>query len=644
MADKEKRSLREFLRHINDYTYRFNPEKGQFRYRELRGVRDTAFDFYMWLKCWKDMVAFVAKCPVSAVRALFRYQWFATYLTYPNFVDRGTLGMRGNQLRMARAQYDRIVKKATDLLRISFVADEHFHPGNKLSKKIVLFDELVPGQIMAGFPNLIYLPAQVLPVFLCSILDQQITPPYLDAAENFGIPADVCPLPSAEAGCALRDEYPKLGTCFIACNMPCDGSVATTSYQDRYFNLPTYYFGVPIRYNEEAVQDYAVEELRGLIRFIEEQTGETFDWDAFFRAMKVYNQETEYELQKWEVNRTPYPQMTGETFWIYRMFFYHLSGGMDPHFLDTDRRVNRIMMRGYQQKKPCAPAMRHRCVEWSCPANFYPDFSVWAENCWGINVVASMESLISDIIIDTEDPDRALADLARSYQRTTMRKHTKGGYANVLDELWIVCKQYNADMVLMYDQISCKGMDGLRGVFEEQAAARGVHMLWVAQDLLDHDLRPAVGVRCDIGGHRLDIGDGVVRAIDRRGGREHKARAARLRHFLEQGQRGIQIVAVIGQRDMAALADRLEAREMHDGIDAVRREDLMQDGAVLRIRLIERGALARDGLDLVDDRTGRIGQVVQNDDIVARLKQLDAGVAADEARAAGYQNFHTDPS
>ena len=355
MADKEKRSLREFLRHINDYTYRFNPEKGQFRYRELRGVRDTAFDFYMWLKCWKDMVAFVAKCPVSAVRALFRYQWFATYLTYPNFVDRGTLGMRGNQLRMARAQYDRIVKKATDLLRISFVADEHFHPGNEMSKKVVLFDELVPGEIMAGFPNLIYLPAQVLPVFLCSILDQQITPPYLDAAENFGIPADVCPLPSAEAGCALRDEYPKLGTCFVACNMPCDGSVATTSYQDRYFNLPTYYFGVPIRYNEEAVQDYAVEELRGLIRFIEEQTGETFDWDAFFRAMKVYNQETEYELQKWEVNRTPYPQMTGETFWIYRMFFYHLSGGMDPHFLDTDRRVNRIMMRGYQQKKPCAP-------------------------------------------------------------------------------------------------------------------------------------------------------------------------------------------------------------------------------------------------------------------------------------------------
>ena len=44
-----------------------------------------------------------------------------------------------------------------------------------------------------------------------------------------------------------------------------------------------------------------------------------------------------------------------------------------------------------------------------------------------------MESLISDIIINTEEPDQALDDLARSYQRTTMSKHTKGGYANVLD-------------------------------------------------------------------------------------------------------------------------------------------------------------------------------------------------------------------
>ena len=55
----------------------------------------------------------------------------------------------------------------------------------------------------------------------------------------------------------------------------------------------------------------------------------------------------------------------------------------------------------------------------------------------------------------------------------------------MLDELWVVCEQYKCDFVLMYDQISCKGMDGLRGLFEEQAAERGIRLLWVAQDLLD---------------------------------------------------------------------------------------------------------------------------------------------------------------
>ncbi len=479
------KQIPEFFRHINDYTYRFNPKTGNFRYREFRGLKDDVYNFYMWLKVWKDMALLVAKGPLNIVKALFRYQWFATYLSYPAFVDRATLGMRGNQLRMARLQYDRIVKKATQFLYDSFSADLNFHPGSKKAKKIVLFDELIPCEIMAGFPNLIGIPAQTMPIFLTSILDQNIVPPYLDAAENFGIPADVCPLPSAETGCALRDDYPKIGCCIISCNMPCDGSVMTSAFQERYFKLPSHPYGVPIRYTEEEVQPYAIEEMKELIKFIEDVSGETFNWDTFLSAMEVYNQETRYELAKWEVNRTPYPQMTGETFWIYRMFFYHLSGGMDKNFLKTDKKVNEIMMRGYQAKAPCIKEMRHRCVEWSCPANFYPDFSIWAQECWGIYVVAAMETLISDVIIDTSSHENALRDLALTYQRCTMRKHTKGGYRNVLNELWTVCEQYNCDFVLMYDQISCKGMDGLRGLFDEQANERNIRLLWVAQDLLD---------------------------------------------------------------------------------------------------------------------------------------------------------------
>ena len=121
--------------------------------------------------------------------------------------------------------------------------------------------------------------------------------------------------------------------------MPCDGSVMNSAYIDRRFNIPTHVCNVPLRYNGEDVQEYALQEVKDVITFIEEQTGEKFDWDAFFSAMKKYNKQLEYEIQKWDINKTDYPQMTGATFWLYRLFYFHISGGMDDRFLKIDKKV-----------------------------------------------------------------------------------------------------------------------------------------------------------------------------------------------------------------------------------------------------------------------------------------------------------------
>ena len=67
-----------------------------------------------------------------------------------------------------------------------------------------------------------------------------------------------------------------------------------------------------------------------MIRFIEENTGETFDWDAYFEAMERYNKETEYEQEKWDVNQTAYPQITGSILAIYRELSYMADAGRDP--------------------------------------------------------------------------------------------------------------------------------------------------------------------------------------------------------------------------------------------------------------------------------------------------------------------------
>lgn len=140
-------------------------------------------------------------------------------------------------------------------------------------------------------------PMQTMPIFLSSMVDQLVVPPYLDAIESFGVPADVCPLPSAEAGVCVDDDYPKLGKCMITCNMPCDGSIMTTTFQDRYFKLPTHVYNVPLRYKGEDVQKYAVDEIKDMIKFVEEQTGEKWNWDTFIAALESYNKQLDFELK-----------------------------------------------------------------------------------------------------------------------------------------------------------------------------------------------------------------------------------------------------------------------------------------------------------------------------------------------------------
>ena len=97
-----------------------------------------------------------------------------------------------------------------------------------------MFDEMTPSIIMAGFPMLDWIDIAMSPVCLPGEVDQNANIMYVDAAERMGLAADVCPLPSAEVGCAIVDDYPQVGSSFITSSMPCDGSLGAALFMDRY--------------------------------------------------------------------------------------------------------------------------------------------------------------------------------------------------------------------------------------------------------------------------------------------------------------------------------------------------------------------------------------------------------------------------
>ena len=100
-------------------------------------------------------------------------------------------------------------------------------------------------------------------------------------------------------------------------------------------------------------------------------------------------------------------------------------------------------------------------------------------------------------MINTEDPDIAIKDLAKFSEKGVMRHHAVGGWDNV-DAVWDWARKLNCDMVIMNDNIACKGMNGVHAMMEERAREQGFHFVFLPHDLEDsrtisrQDMRDAI--------------------------------------------------------------------------------------------------------------------------------------------------------
>ncbi len=455
--------------------------------REWRGIKDTAYDFYEWARMWAMLLMTFSKDLIPAMNSALHYRWMISYFCCHGFMDKNIMGLRGSNLRMSHILIYDIFRYVAENLVFLSKADRKNGNSTELNKMLVTFDEMTMGQIMAGFPDLLGIPHQLLPVFLVSEIDQLTCVPYIDAVESFGLPADCCPVPSSECGALVIDALPDMGSGFISSSMPCDGSTMASSYFSRRFpNTPVFHLCFPVRYEDETVLQSAAEDIKACIKFIEDQTGAKWNWDAYFSAMKRFNLETSYELQKWEINKTSYPQLLGPVYELFRKWNYEMDGGIDPRVIGTCEKVNKILLEAYEKREEAWPGkMKYRAIVWSCPAHYYANFSNWAANCWGINVLVEMESLNFTKPLETEDKEEALRDLARLYERMVMRRHTNGGYHNVVTELWRQCEDWNAKLIIMYQNVACKNMATVQGLLDDQGRERGYDLIWIEHDLMD---------------------------------------------------------------------------------------------------------------------------------------------------------------
>ena len=465
---------------------------GLYKHREWRGVKDTFYYFNkVWLYNYGMLVYDVMRYGGiwTFAKGCWRYRWMGqTYLPVLHWFDRGMEGLRGEALRACPLHYRAMTNATIYQFMGMFRNDLNTNKGSKKVQarhdKTIAHDETVWGGIFYPFSKEVEnIPLQMIPYFVTCHVNNHTVLNYIDAVQSLGLPGDPCPMCQAEAGLFVLDDVPDYYKAVITSNEACDGSVATSIIQDWLIDKPLFAMPQPMQFDDPLVHKHCMKEIEEAWKFIEEQTGVPFDYQQLCKKLESQNELQRFEWEKWDVAaNTSYYPINGVAQALYRI--YQSQYGDLPIWHETDKKVRRIMEKCVEQRINNFPLTRHRVIAWSCAPLYYSNWCTWAYNCWGLNTVMNMDSLMFNMTIRTDSYDHCLDDMAQYHMWAPMRRMAVGGLHHIF-ECWKYMEEFNCDMVMMYDQLQCKGMQGVHGLFEDEFRDRNIHAIWMPHALPD---------------------------------------------------------------------------------------------------------------------------------------------------------------
>ncbi|MFR5421413.1 MAG: 2-hydroxyacyl-CoA dehydratase family protein [Oscillospiraceae bacterium] len=261
----------------------------------------------------------------------------------------------------------------------------------------------------------------------------------------------------------------------------------------------------PLMYDDPTCKELGVHEVYDAIHFLEEQFHQPFNWDTFIQHIENTNQFNREETERWDVyaktnNGALNPVCQG----LFRIYFYQQGG--NEYFLKASRKITRIFDKCVRRNIDTFPHTRHRAIAWSCGSTYYAHGVQWLYNCWGILCLINMDSLTGHNIVDTEDRDVMMSDVADWHARTPMRTHTVGGNRHIM-QMWETAEKFNCDMIIMYDDIGCKGMAGAQGLIEEEIRKHDerFHTVWMPHSLMDHRIVSPAEARRTVNEYMINV-------------------------------------------------------------------------------------------------------------------------------------------
>jgi hypothetical protein len=308
----------------------------------------------------------------------------------------------------------------------------------------------------------------------------------LEALDNMPLANDICTL--LRLGIYYLDAglLPK-PTAVVPLIEPCDGVVGAhevlrnhREWRDLPFFAPD-----PPYYGDERSISYFADELKRMVAFLEETTGQKMDYDR----LKEVCDETNKQYALWaeyNVLRGSVPCPHGHTLGMACFALCNGAGAGDP---EHTKFYNDLIIDGEKRIKENDPEVKNqkiRLLWFDVQPIWFADLAPWLEEEWGACVIQDMFGFAPYTPVDTSSIDTMLHDLGkRNLMDGPMVRQARGVAANFLTDIENIVRDMKIDCVIVPGHMGHKDGSASISFMREKCREIETPFLYIGLDQFD---------------------------------------------------------------------------------------------------------------------------------------------------------------
>ena len=358
--------------------------------------------------------------------------------------------------------------------------------------KIALFEHGITPQLFYAF-DCAPLCLEAYPgIFAAASMDTVYD--FLSAADEAGMPSEICSTDRFLVGAVLRGEMPD-NAFYVTTTAPCDGTRLAYPIMQKATQNPLCYIEAPFSHNREAARYFGQQIKAELIPFLESVTGIKFDIDKFREVIQESNKSLELMFDindTHKVRPAPHRAALKRAPWqgyIMQAGLPRLTKSLTELRDDAVRRIGASRPESKYEEK-------YRVLWFHVPPLYNNELYGWMEKKLGASVFFGQSYTMPDPI-DTTSLDTMLEGFAMQGLTLTMSIMRLDSEALTREALTCY-RMYDCDCMIITQHVGCNSICGARGVIRDYLRKENIPALFLALDYNDDRVLPLEAMQAKI--------------------------------------------------------------------------------------------------------------------------------------------------